>query len=303
VFDVRYDPASSSATWTSVDADLPDTPITDVAYDDYTGDLYASTDYTVLRRPNGAAAWEQAGGGFPLASTPGLTLRTDGRVLYAATYGRAAWKLALGPGARITGPDTVEVGRTAVYDGSASVAYNNAPLTYEWTLPDGSHATGSTVSYKATGGPGTRTLTLKVTAPDGRSATTTKTITFTTPAASGSGSHGHGFAFMKLVRSSVRLSKKRVYRVALSCPADNDLGCAGTLRVQLKIERKRRTLNTAVVAIPQGKSHTVRLRLSKALRRKLRGRTRVSTRFTIRQIAPDGTIKTKVQRLRIVLRR
>ncbi|MEA2218063.1 MAG: hypothetical protein QOJ35_689, partial [Solirubrobacteraceae bacterium] len=118
VFDVRYDPATSSATWTSLDANLPDTPITDVAYDDMTGDLYVGTDYTVLRRPAGATAWEQAASGLPLASVTNTVLRADGRALYATTYGRAVWRVALGPGARIVGPDALVAGQSGVYDAS-----------------------------------------------------------------------------------------------------------------------------------------------------------------------------------------
>ena len=175
VFDVRYDPATSSATWTSLDANLPDTPVTDIAYDDMTGDLYIGTDYAVLRRPAGATAWEQAAPGLPLASVTNTVLRSDGRVLYAATYGRAAWRLALGPGARIDGPDALTAGQSAVYDGSQSKAFGGAALTYQWTLPDGSQASTPTVTYVASA-TGATTLTLTVTAPDGRSATTTKTV-------------------------------------------------------------------------------------------------------------------------------
>ena len=46
VFDVHYSPATHDASFTRIDGNLPDAPITDVAYDDFTGDLYAGTDYT-----------------------------------------------------------------------------------------------------------------------------------------------------------------------------------------------------------------------------------------------------------------
>ena len=151
-----------------------------------TGDLYIGTDYAVLRRAKGANAWTQAAAGLPLASVTNTVLRSDGRVLYGATYGRAAWRLALGPGARITGPDSLQDGQSAVYDGSQSRAFNNAKLTYAWTLPDGSHASGPSVTYAAHG-TGAKTLTLKVTAPDGRSATTTKSIDVTAAGGGGGG--------------------------------------------------------------------------------------------------------------------
>jgi hypothetical protein len=175
VFDVHYNPATSSATWKTLDADLPDTPITDIAYDEMTGDLYVATDYTVLRRPAQATAWEQAASGLPLASVTNIVLRSDGRALYAATYGRAAWRLALPPVARITGPDTLRKGRSAVYDGSQSKAFGGAPVTYRWTLPDGSHPSTPSVRYKATD-TGDTDVTLTVRGSDGRTATTTKTV-------------------------------------------------------------------------------------------------------------------------------
>jgi hypothetical protein len=175
VFDVHYDPGTSSATWTSLDADLPDTPITDIAYDDLTGDLYVGTDYTVLRRPAQATAWSQAASGLPLASVTNLVLRSDGRVLYGATYGRAAWRLELAPVARITGPDTLRRRQSAVYDGGSSRAFGDGRVSYRWTLPDGGHANGRTVRWRADR-VGDRKLTLTVTASDGRSASATKVV-------------------------------------------------------------------------------------------------------------------------------
>ena len=60
-----------------------------------TGDVYAATDFGVLRLPAGATHWETAGSGLPTAAVYGLTLSQSGSVLYAATHGRGAWKLTL----------------------------------------------------------------------------------------------------------------------------------------------------------------------------------------------------------------
>jgi hypothetical protein len=312
VFDVRYDPATSSATWTSLDANLPDTPITDVAYDDLTGDLYAGTDYTVLRRPAGATAWEQAATGLPLASVTNTVLRADGRALYVATYGRAVWRLALGPGARIVGPDALLEGQSAVYDASASKAFGGAALSYAWTLPDGSHATTPTVTYAAAG-TGARTLTLTVTAPDGRSATTTKTVQVV-PAAPGGGGGGGGgaggggqpgatFAPIVLRSPVTHLRRDHTYRYVLSCPVANTLGCVGSARLTARIGGRTRALGSGTLSIPKGANVVVRRVLSRALRRSLKGRRRVVATIVLRQIDPQ--LKTHVQRLslRIVLRR
>ena len=296
VFDVHYDPATSSATWSNLDADLPDQPVTDVAYDDYTGDLYAATDYAVLRRPAGANAWEQAASGLPLASVPGITLRTDGRVLYAATYGRAAWRLALGPGARITGPDTLAVGQTAVYDGSQSRAYGGASLTYDWTLPDGSHASGPTVAYHATS-PGTKTLALKVTATDGRAATTTKTVTVTPTGPPG------GFAPVGLVTQRAHLRHHRAYSFVLSCPAASTLGCLGSVHARASVSGRVRGLGSANFLIGRGGEVRVKLRIPRSTMRALGDRRRITAVLVIRQLDSTGVVHRERLLLPIVLRR
>jgi hypothetical protein len=103
VFEVRYNPATGLATWTDLSGTpgtvgaIGDQPVTDIARDDATGDLYAATDFGVLRRPNGATQWEQAAGGLPPVAVYGLTISSSGRVLYAATHGRGAWRVTLPP--------------------------------------------------------------------------------------------------------------------------------------------------------------------------------------------------------------
>jgi len=98
VFDVVYDPKAGTATWTSLDGNLGDLPITALVRDDPTGDLYAATDFGVLRLPRGSAAWQTAAQGLPNVEVPGLTISTSARVLYAATHGRGAYVLQLPEG-------------------------------------------------------------------------------------------------------------------------------------------------------------------------------------------------------------
>ena len=101
VFQVTFD--GTSATWTDlqVEGANGDLPVTSVVRDDNTGDLYASTDFGVLRRDAGTGAWSTAGVGLPKVEVSQLTIVPSARVLYAATHGRSAWRLRL-PGA---GPD------------------------------------------------------------------------------------------------------------------------------------------------------------------------------------------------------
>jgi len=95
VFDVTYDPVAGTATWTSLDGDLGELPITDLVRDDVTGDLYAASDYGVLRLAAASSSWTLAASGMPNVETAGLTIVPAKRKLYAATHGMGAWSLNL----------------------------------------------------------------------------------------------------------------------------------------------------------------------------------------------------------------
>lgn len=93
VFRVRWD--GHRATWTDLSDDLDDLPVTDLVRDNVTGDLYASTDFGVLRRAAGSSAWTLAARGMPKVEVAGLTILPGQRILYAASHGRSAWRLNL----------------------------------------------------------------------------------------------------------------------------------------------------------------------------------------------------------------
>jgi hypothetical protein len=97
VFEVRANPATGTATWTNLSHDLGDQPITDIAYDARTGDLYASTDFGVSRLVAGMSSWVTAADGLPPVAVYQLQLVDNGRdrLLYAATHGRGAWRIDL----------------------------------------------------------------------------------------------------------------------------------------------------------------------------------------------------------------
>src|SRR5436190_2293390 len=95
VFDVHYDPMGHTATWTNIDHNLGDEPITDIAYDSATGNLFVSTDFGVDILPSGGSTWVPAASGLPPVAVYGLTLDSTHHLLYAATHGRSAWRLGL----------------------------------------------------------------------------------------------------------------------------------------------------------------------------------------------------------------
>ena len=67
----------------------------DLVRDDVTGDLYAASDFGVMRLPSNSTTWVVAGTGLPMVEVPGLTIVPSERLLYAATHGRSAWLLQL----------------------------------------------------------------------------------------------------------------------------------------------------------------------------------------------------------------
>jgi hypothetical protein len=103
VFDVTYNPATHTATWTNLSYDLGDQPITGVQLDSATGDIYVGTDFGVWELAHGTTSWAPASSGLPTVAVYGLQLAAGDkpgpgggdRVLYAATHGRGIWRLQL----------------------------------------------------------------------------------------------------------------------------------------------------------------------------------------------------------------
>jgi hypothetical protein len=104
VFEVTYKPSTHKATWSGdlaggdpSSGGLGDQPITGIAVDWHTGDVFVSTDFGVFVRKSGNTTWQPAAAGLPKVAVYGLTIDVNARVLYAATHGRSAWRLTLSP--------------------------------------------------------------------------------------------------------------------------------------------------------------------------------------------------------------
>ena len=86
VFSVTYDSIGGTATWVSLEGTgtpIGDQPVNAVAYDDVKGDLYASTDFGVVKLAgaNSANPWTLAVPGLPVVTVAGLTINTGARQL------------------------------------------------------------------------------------------------------------------------------------------------------------------------------------------------------------------------------
>lgn len=95
VFQVVYNPGTGQATWTDLSFNLADLPITHVARDDKTGDIYAASDFGVLRLGAGTFSWDEAAPGLPNVEVTYLDIRPNARILYAASHGLGTWRLRL----------------------------------------------------------------------------------------------------------------------------------------------------------------------------------------------------------------
>ena len=101
VFEVTYNPSANAgagdATWTNLDGGtgpMGDLPVTALVRTTR-GDLYAGTDFGVLRLEKGSSSWTVGGTGLPAVEVAGLTLVNGSQVLYAATHGRSVWSLKI----------------------------------------------------------------------------------------------------------------------------------------------------------------------------------------------------------------
>ena len=98
IFEVFYNRAAGTATWTSLDGEGPgafgDIPATDIVRDEGTGTLYVATDFGVVMRRPTSTDWIVVPG-LPMTPVSDLEIAQNRRVLYAAVFGRSVWQLTL----------------------------------------------------------------------------------------------------------------------------------------------------------------------------------------------------------------
>jgi hypothetical protein len=179
VFEVVYNPQSGAAQWTDRSYNLGDQPVTGIAFYGKTRDVYAATDFGVLRLARGSSSWSDAAPGLPRVAVYGLTLSDNGAVLYAATHGRGAYALQLpaNPAGSIAGPSDLRVGRPATFTAAGQAWDGQSVQSFSWELPGvpGS-ATGPTATFTPLAS-GTATVKVTLTDTDLLSTTLSRTVT------------------------------------------------------------------------------------------------------------------------------
>jgi hypothetical protein len=125
----------------------------------------------LTQAPQNPAPFTDIGGPVKFAAA------ANGDIVYADILSGKLRRLSYSAGNTIpvanasstTDPDT----RTVSFDGSASVDYDNDPLTYDWNFGDGTTATGPQVNHGYAAGTESFTATLTVRDPLGATGTTT----------------------------------------------------------------------------------------------------------------------------------
>jgi hypothetical protein len=93
VFEVRYDPATNTATFTSLDGSgghaLGDLPVGTIQRDEKKGTLYVGTDFGVAQ--SSGNGWKPLQPGLPVTTVPYLRIDQANRIMYVTTHGFGAW--------------------------------------------------------------------------------------------------------------------------------------------------------------------------------------------------------------------
>jgi len=87
-----YKTTDNGANWTDIGNSLPDIPINDIVQDRW-GILFLATDVGVLASDDEGANWEVLGDNLPSVVVTDMHIDETNNFLYAATYGRSAYKM------------------------------------------------------------------------------------------------------------------------------------------------------------------------------------------------------------------
>lgn len=130
------------ATFANLSGDLPDVPVATLAVDpgDPT-DLFVGTDVGVFRSRNGGASWTSYNQGLPNVPVMDLVFHPSNGDLWAATYGRGAFRIPASGGGGVLSPTAVFSFSPPLPAPGQSVAFTDLssgpPDTWGWDFGDG----------------------------------------------------------------------------------------------------------------------------------------------------------------------
>jgi hypothetical protein len=189
-------------------------------------------------------------------------------------------------------PTTVGIGEPISLSATATDADPGESPGFTWTFDDGGSASGDSVQH-AWATPGAHTATVTATDPAGASSSATVAVTVNAPpAAPLQPALADGAVALTIGTKTIKLSKRGVAAVPVSCPATEVSGpCTGvlTLTTDQKVRRSRRAkakkqkLGSKRFSVPAGRTVKVNVKLSRAnlkLMRRLK-RTRVRAAATV----------------------
>jgi hypothetical protein len=85
--------ADGGTTWTNITGNLPRAPVNDIVVSG--SNLFVGGDAGVFRSSNGGTTWLKVGSGLPRVPVDDIELSASTNTMFAATFGRGMWKVAL----------------------------------------------------------------------------------------------------------------------------------------------------------------------------------------------------------------
>ena len=88
-----WETTDGGTTWRNISANLPESPMQMLTYNQPRHQLYAATDFGAFYLANGNKSWTRLGTGLPNAAVMDLKLTGDGQTIYAGTFGRGIYQI------------------------------------------------------------------------------------------------------------------------------------------------------------------------------------------------------------------
>ena len=120
--------ADGGQTWTDLQGDLPDVPVSALLVDQDAGFLYAGTDVGVFMSANNGGHWQPLGNGLPNTAITGLQFYRSSRLLRVSSHGRSMWDIAVPIQPPTLGNNAIvnSASFTAIAPGSIAAAFGTS---------------------------------------------------------------------------------------------------------------------------------------------------------------------------------